>query len=89
MSQTIVATRTHLIFPETEQVEQKLASLRLTGAPAPLQLGTSLNRFGKTDVTPLIGTEFERGVQIRELLNAENSDELLKDLAILGTSLIP
>jgi hypothetical protein len=77
-------SRTHLIFPETEQVEQKLATLRLTGAPAPLTLGTSLNKFGKSDLTPLIGTEFERGVQIRDLLKAENADELVKDLAVLS-----
>ena len=86
MSQTTNAapSRTHLVFPETEEVEQKIATLRLTGAPAPLQLGPSLNKFGKTDLTPLIGTEFARGVQIRDLLKAENADELVRDLAILG-----
>lgn len=70
------------MFPETEKVEQKLASLRLTGAPAPLQLGTALSKFGRADLTPLIGTEFERSVQIRDLLKAENADEVLRDLAI-------
>lgn len=85
MSATTLS-KTNLVFPETEAVEQKLATLRLTGAPAPLQLGKSLDGFGKTDLTPLIGTEFAKGVQIKDLLKASNSDELIKDLAILGTS---
>ncbi|KIP07868.1 hypothetical protein PHLGIDRAFT_117738 [Phlebiopsis gigantea 11061_1 CR5-6] len=77
------ATKTQLVLPETEEVEQKLATLRLTGAPAPLQLGKSLDGFQKSDLTPLIGTEFARGVQIKELLKAPNADELIKDLAVL------
>ena len=77
-------TKTQLVFPETEEVEQKLATLRLTGAPAPLELGKSLDGFQQTDLTPLIGTEFARGVQIKELLKAPNADELIKDLAILS-----
>ncbi|EKM51097.1 uncharacterized protein PHACADRAFT_103865 [Phanerochaete carnosa HHB-10118-sp] len=85
MSQTTTQApaRNQLVSPETEQVEQKLASLRLTGAAAPLQLGKSLDHFQKTDSTPLIGTEFARGVQIAELLKAPNVDELIRDLAIL------
>ncbi|KAI0338698.1 TfdA family taurine catabolism dioxygenase TauD [Trametopsis cervina] len=78
-----IATRTQLVFPETEQLEQKLATLTLTGAPAPLKLGNSLDKFEKADATPLIGTEFARGVQIAELLKAPNADELIRDLAIL------
>ena len=85
MSATTLS-KTNLVFPETEEVEQKLATLRLTGAPAPLQLGKSLDNFGKSDLTPLIGTEFARGVQIRDLLKASNTDELIRDLAILGMS---
>ena len=77
--------RTHLVYPETEELEQKLATLHLTGAPAPLALSGALSKFDRTDSTPLIGTEFARGVQIRDILNAENADELLRDLAITGT----
>ena len=83
MSATITA-RTQLVSPETEEVERKLAALRLTGAPAPLQLGKSLDGFQKTDLTPLIGTEFARGIQIVDLLKAPNADDLIRDLAILG-----
>jgi hypothetical protein len=81
-----LATRTQLVFPETEVVEEKLASLKLTGAPAPLKLGGSLDKLEKADLTPLIGTEFARGIQLSELLKAPNVDELIRDLAILGTS---
>lgn len=83
---TTLATRTQLVFPETEEVEQKLATLKLTGAPAPLKLGNSLDKFEKSDATPLIGTEFAQGVQLAELLKAPNADELIRDLAILSTS---
>ncbi|KAI0683840.1 alpha-ketoglutarate-dependent taurine dioxygenase [Cytidiella melzeri] len=78
-----LASRTHLLFPQTEEVEEKLSSLKLTGAPAPLKLGNSLDKFEKSDATPLIGTEFARGIQLSELLKADNADELIRDLAIL------
>ena len=81
-------TKTQLVFPETEAVEQKLATLRLTGAPAPLQLGNSLDGLEKSDSTPLIGTEFARGVQIKDLFKAPNADELIKDLAVLSAYIV-
>ncbi|GJE98346.1 taurine catabolism dioxygenase [Phanerochaete sordida] len=80
---TLAPTRSQLISSETEQLEEKLATLHLTGAPAPLQLGKSLDGFQKADLTPLIGTEFARGVQIVDLLKASNADDLIRDLAIL------
>lgn len=86
MSTTVTRapTRSQLVSPETEEIEQKLATLSLTGAPAPLQLGKSLDGFQKADLTPLIGTEFARGIQIVDLLKAPNADDLIRDLAILG-----
>lgn len=79
-----VPSRTQLILPETEKVAEKIAALRLTGAPAPLKLGKSLDAYEKTDSTPTIGTEFARGVQLADLLKAPNADEIIRDLAILG-----
>ena len=79
-----VPSRTQLILPETEKVAGKIAALRLTGAPAPLKLGKSLDAYEKTDSTPTIGTEFARGVQLTDLLKAPNADEIIRDLAILG-----
>ena len=79
-----VPSRTQLILPETEKVAEKIAALRLTGAPAPLKLVKSLDAYEKTDSTPTIGTEFARGVQLTDLLKAPNADEIIRDLAILG-----
>ncbi|KAH8109654.1 hypothetical protein DFH11DRAFT_912461 [Phellopilus nigrolimitatus] len=78
-----VLTKTQLTFLETTKVEQKISSLKLTGSPAPLKLGKSLDSYAKIDSTPVIGTEFARDVQLSELLRAPNADELIKDLAIL------
>ncbi|KAI9366945.1 putative TfdA family taurine dioxygenase [Zopfochytrium polystomum] len=48
----------------------------------PLSLSGALDKYKRFDVTPHIGTEFESGVQLSELLKAENSDDLIRDLAI-------
>ena len=79
-----VLTKTQLILPETAEVEQKIASLKLIGSPTPLKLGHALDTFKRTDLTPIIGTEFERGIQLTDWLKAPNADELIKDLAILS-----
>ena len=88
MSTTIATlSKTQLTRPETEEVEKKIATLRLTGSVAPLKLGKSLDAFEKVDGTPLIGTEFARGIQLSQWLKAPNADELIRDLAILSTYL--
>ena len=51
---------------------------------APLKSSGSLDQYQKRDVTPVIGTEFAPGTQLTELLSAPNSDDLIRDLAILG-----
>lgn len=81
-----VPARTQIVSPETEQVELKIASLKLTGSPLPLKLGQSLDAFKRANLTPIIGTEFERGVQLTDWLKAPNADQLIKDLGILGAS---
>ncbi|KAI9337707.1 hypothetical protein DFJ73DRAFT_763339 [Zopfochytrium polystomum] len=47
-----------------------------------LTLSGALDKFERFDVTPHIGTEFQNGVQLAQLLKAENSDDLIRDLAI-------
>ncbi|GAB1318573.1 Alpha-ketoglutarate-dependent sulfonate dioxygenase [Madurella fahalii] len=47
----------------------------------PLKLSGALDSYNSFDVTPAIGREFP-SVNLVEWLNAPNSDELLKDLAI-------
>ncbi|KAG9125308.1 hypothetical protein FRC07_008166 [Ceratobasidium sp. 392] len=67
----------------TKTVSQVLASLTLTGSPTPIRSSGSLDKLDKLDVTPTIGTEFGRDVQLSQLLKAENSDALIRDLAVL------
>ncbi|KAJ3231211.1 hypothetical protein HDU77_001156 [Chytriomyces hyalinus] len=50
----------------------------------PLSRNYSLDTlYTHRKVQPNIGTEFDHGIQIRDILNATNSDELLLDLAVL------
>lgn len=51
----------------------------------PLQLKGVLHQFKSFDVTPVIGKEFPE-VNLKSLLRAENSDELIRDLAITSKS---
>jgi hypothetical protein len=57
------------------------------GTKQPLRPSQSLEKFEHFDVTPVIGTEF-KDVQLTSLLSAPNSDELIRDLAILGIYLL-
>jgi hypothetical protein len=49
----------------------------------PLKLAGVLDKYESFDVTPIIGKEFVNA-QLSEWLAAENSDELIRDLAITG-----
>lgn len=55
----------------------------LTDYPAPLKLSGALDAYESFDATPVIGKEFPKASLV-EWLNAPNSDELLRDLAITG-----
>lgn len=50
---------------------------------ARLRYSGSLDSFRAFDVTTVIGREFPE-LQLSDLLNADNSDEVLRDLAITG-----
>lgn len=47
----------------------------------PLKLAGVLDKYEQFDVTPVLGREFPT-IQIREVLNAPNADELIRDIAI-------
>lgn len=47
----------------------------------PLSYTGSLDSYSQSDLTPVIGTEFE-GLQVVDLLSAKNSDALIRDLAV-------
>lgn len=50
----------------------------------PLKLSGAIDAWKNFDVTPVIGREYE-SVDLAAVLKAENSDELLRDLAITST----
>jgi hypothetical protein len=69
--------------PSLAQVPAPVELPRVTKR-APLKSSGNLDQFERFDVTSVIGTEFARGVQVSGLLSAPNSDDLIRDLAILG-----
>ena len=54
--------------------------------PQPLKLSGALEKFAHEDTTPTIGREFPGINIVDDLLNAENADELIRDLAITSKS---
>lgn len=55
--------------------------------PAPLKLTGALDKFSFEDSTPAIGREFHNVNIVDDLLNAENADELIRDVAITSNYL--
>jgi hypothetical protein len=51
---------------------------------APLPYTGSLDGYSHFEVTPSIGREFGKDLQLTDLLRAENSDELIRDLGVLS-----
>jgi hypothetical protein len=55
--------------------------------PAPLnKSGVLDDKFKYEDATPVIGREYPEGNIVDDILNASDSDELLRDLAITSKS---
>ena len=83
MSTTTTTTAASLItetLPSTLTVKDE--STRNKFATPPKYTG-ALDKYEKFDVTRVIGTEFKQGIQLAELLKAPNSDDLIRDFAIL------
>jgi hypothetical protein len=78
-STTTETVTTTLVVDQTKPAE--------TLYKEPLQLKGVLDQYKSFDVTPVIGREFPE-VSLKELLRAENSDELIRDLAITSKYLI-
>ncbi|KKA27271.1 hypothetical protein TD95_004095, partial [Thielaviopsis punctulata] len=66
---------------ETALKEKDPLPAVLSNHKEPLRLSGALDKYEAFDVTPIIGREYVN-VDLAELLNAPNSDELLRDLAI-------
>lgn len=62
------------------EVSEKAANESLPRQP--LKLTGVLDQFEHNDVTPVIGREYTT-VQLRDLLNAPNADDLIRELAIV------
>jgi hypothetical protein len=56
-----------------------------TEYPAPLKPSGALDVFKFEETTPVIGREYPSVNIVDDLLNAPNSDELVRDLAIAST----
>ena len=69
-TQTITATSQETAAPQKQQSHRK-----------PLELSGALDQYESFDVTPVIGREFPN-INLKEVLRAPNSDELIRDLAI-------
>ena len=54
-----------------------------TRCTQPLKYSGSLDSYKYHDSTPVIGREFQ-GLQVKDLLQASNSDQLIKDLAVIS-----
>lgn len=60
------------------------SSLKDVTRPAPLQLSGALDGFEHDDLTPIIGREFININIVNDILKAPNSDERLREVAILS-----
>lgn len=78
MAPSVVETVTQEVQNLTTNGKAKVENLTKT---APLKYSGSLDKYENFEVTPVIGKEYPTA-KIAELLRAENSDELLRDLAI-------
>lgn len=67
----------------TTQSETVLRTrLEASQHPKPLSLSGALDRFESEELTPVIGREYPSVNLVDDILNASNSDELVRDLAI-------
>ena len=86
---TIVLATTLVLQPQdmsTTKVltkEAVVGSIAARGSHIPLQRNGALDQYSNFEVTPTIGTEFSKDVQLSELVRS-NNEEALKDLAVLG-----
>ncbi|KAK4056237.1 hypothetical protein OIO90_002680 [Microbotryomycetes sp. JL221] len=74
-------TQTHTTL---DQVDSKFGSLALRGSHEPLHKKGLLDdkaKFDFIELTPVIGRQYDN-IQVKDLLVADNADELLRELAI-------
>lgn len=52
----------------------------------PLKSKHTLDQYKQVQLTPVMGTEF-KNVDLAELLRAPNSDDLIRDLSVVGMAI--
>lgn len=74
-------------FVESSDIRggHELARPRLS---QPLQYSGSLDSYSYSDLTPVIGREYQ-DLQITDLLGSKDSDQLFRDLAVTSAYLLP
>ncbi|KAM0752057.1 taurine catabolism dioxygenase [Meredithblackwellia eburnea MCA 4105] len=78
-----MTTETETQTSVIDSVTSDVGSLALRGSYEPLKPTGVLDHFKFSELTPVIGRQYEEEVQLSELLNALNRDELLRELAII------
>lgn len=75
-------------MPGVDRVDSAAPGEAQTRLTKPLEYAGLLDSYKNHDLTPVIGREYY-GLQIVDLLKAENADALIRDLAVTSTSSLP
>lgn len=78
-----MATTTTEIAAAIKVNDPSRGKLIVHGQTHPLKPTGALDKFTHSEVTPVIGRLYPT-IQLSDLLKAENSDELIRELAIIG-----
>jgi len=71
----------------TSQPAGVVGSISARASYEPIPRNKSLDKYEHFAVNPAIGEEFAPEAQLSEIVKADNADELIKDLAVLGKNL--
>jgi hypothetical protein len=81
-----MATETTTLPPKAVEQKVTVEDPQKPEYRQPLKLNGALDQFKSFDVTPVIGKEFP-DAKLVDWLNAPNSDELIRDLAVTSPSI--
>jgi hypothetical protein len=85
MAPTAIDTETQVpIHPKVKEAAAETTTTTVTPRREPLKLSGALDSYEQFDSTPIIGREFPKA-NLVEWLEAPNSEELIRDLAITST----
>lgn len=70
----------------TATLTETFSRLSVRASTEPLKPTGAFDKYEFAELTPVIGREYSN-VQLTDLLKAENADELIRELAIIGECL--